>query len=400
MKFQDLFIFSSYSIIAQRMRSFLTSLGIAIGVICVIFLTGVGEGMQSYIISQFSQFGTNIIGISPGKTETMGMPMGAIGGTTRPLTFEDAEALERLPIVDVAVPVSGGSAEIEYKDRKRRSMVVGTGADYDVIVKATDMLGEYLPQDNPKSPRSLAVLGPKMRDELFYDTNPLGQIVRVNSERFRVIGVLPPKGDFLGMDLDDAIYIPIGKFQTMFNKNTFQEIDVVYYENVQPEEAVASIKRLMIDRHGVEDVTITTQEQMMETLGDIMKWLKFTVAAFGGISLLVGGVGIFTIMTVAVNERTSEIGVLRAIGASRKRIRDVFLLEAMFLAILGAMLGLLIGFAAVNITLVLYPDLPIAIAWDYILYAVLISLAIGLLAGFLPARAAARLDPVEALRTD
>jgi putative ABC transport system permease protein len=400
LKFQDLFIFSSYSIIAQRMRSFLTSLGIAIGVICVIFLTGVGEGMQSYIISQFSQFGTNIIGISPGKTETMGMPMGAIGGTTRPLTFEDAEALERLPIVDVAVPVSGGSAEIEYKDRKRRSMVVGTGADYDVIVKATDMLGEYLPHDNPKSPRSLAVLGPKMRDELFYDTNALGQIVRVNSERFRVIGVLPPKGDFLGMDLDDAIYIPIGKFQTMFNKNTFQEIDVVYYENVQPEEAVASIKRLMIDRHGVEDVTITTQEQMMETLGDIMKWLKFTVAAFGGISLLVGGVGIFTIMTVAVNERTSEIGVLRAIGASRKRIRDVFLLEAMFLAILGAMLGLLIGFAAVNITLVLYPDLPIAIAWDYILYAVLISLAIGLLAGFLPARAAARLDPVEALRTD
>jgi putative ABC transport system permease protein len=382
------------------MRSFLTSLGIAIGVICVIFLTGVGEGMQSYIISQFSQFGTNIIGISPGKTETMGMPMGAIGGTTRPLTFEDAEALERLPIVDVAVPVSGGSAEIEYKDRKRRSMVIGTGADYDVIVKATDMLGEYLPHDNPKSPRSLAVLGPKMRDELFYDTNALGQIVRVNSERFRVIGVLPPKGDFLGMDLDDAIYIPIGKFQTMFNKNTFQEIDVVYYENVQPEEAVASIKRLMIDRHGVEDVTITTQEQMMETLGDIMKWLKFTVAAFGGISLLVGGVGIFTIMTVAVNERTSEIGVLRAIGASRKRIRDVFLLEAMFLAILGAMLGLLIGFAAVNITLVLYPDLPIAIAWDYILYAVLISLAIGLLAGFLPARAAARLDPVEALRTD
>ena len=382
------------------MRSFLTSLGIAIGVICVIFLTGVGEGMQSYIISQFSQFGTNIIGISPGKTETMGMPMGAIGGTTRPLTFEDAEALERLPIVDVAVPVSGGSAEIEYKDKKRRSMVVGTGADYDVIVKATDMLGEYLPHDNPKSPRSLAVLGPKMRDELFYDTNALGQIVRVNSERFRVIGVLPPKGDFLGMDLDDAIYIPIGKFQTMFNKNTFQEIDVVYYENVQPEEAVASIKRLMIDRHGVEDVTITTQEQMMETLGDIMKWLKFTVAAFGGISLLVGGVGIFTIMTVAVNERTSEIGVLRAIGASRKRIRDVFLLEAMFLAILGAMLGLLIGFAAVNITLVLYPDLPIAIAWDYILYAVLISLAIGLLAGFLPARAAARLDPVEALRTD
>ena len=399
MKFQDLFIFSSYSVVSQKMRSFLTSLGIAIGVVCVIFLTGLGQGLQTFIISQFTQFGSNIISISPGKTETMGMPLG-IFGTVKPLTFEDAEALERLPVIDVAVPVSGGSGEIEYGERMRRSMVVGTGADYDVIVDAKDMLGEYLPHDNPKSPRSLAVLGPKMRDELFGDANPLGELVRVNSERFRVIGVLPPKGDFLGIDLDDAIYIPMAKFQSMFNVNNFQEIDVVHYERYATEEAVASIKRLIIDRHGSEDVTIHTQANMLETLEDIMKWLKFTVAAFGGISLLVGGVGIFTIMTVAVNERTSEIGVLRAVGASRKKIRDVFLLESIFLAILGALLGLSIGFAAVYVALAFYPDMPIAIAWDYIVYAVFISLAIGLIAGFLPARAAAQLDPVEALRTD
>ena len=399
MKFQDLFIFSSYSVVSQKMRSFLTSLGIAIGVVCVIFLTGLGQGLQTFIISQFTQFGSNIISISPGKTETMGMPLG-IFGTVKPLTFEDAEALERLPVIDVAVPVSGGSGEIEYGERMRRSMVVGTGADYDVIVDAKDMLGEFLPHDNPKSPRSLAVLGPKMRDELFGDANPLGELVRVNSERFRVIGVLPPKGDFLGIDLDDAIYIPMAKFQSMFNVNNFQEIDVVHYERYATEEAVASIKRLIIDRHGSEDVTIHTQANMLETLEDIMKWLKFTVAAFGGISLLVGGVGIFTIMTVAVNERTSEIGVLRAVGASRKKIRDVFLLESIFLAILGALLGLSIGFAAVYVALIFYPDMPIAIAWDYIVYAVFISLAIGLIAGFLPARSAAQLDPVEALRTD
>ena len=399
MKFQDLFIFSSYSVVSQKMRSFLTSLGIAIGVVCVIFLTGLGQGLQTFIISQFTQFGSNIISISPGKTETMGMPLG-IFGTVKPLTFEDAEALERLPVIDVAVPVSGGSGEIEYGERMRRSMVVGTGADYDVIVDAKDMLGEFLPHDNPKSPRSLAVLGPKMRDELFGDANPLGELVRVNSERFRVIGVLPPKGDFLGFDLDDAIYIPMAKFQSMFNVNNFQELDVVHYERYATEEAVASIKRLMIDRHGSEDVTIVTQANMLETLEDIMKWLKFTVAAFGGISLLVGGVGIFTIMTVAVNERTSEIGVLRAVGASQKKIRDVFLLESIFLAILGALLGLSIGFAAVYIALIFFPDMPIAIAWDYIVYAVFISLAIGLIAGFLPARAAAQLDPVEALRTD
>jgi len=399
MKLQDLFIFSTFSVVSQKMRSFLTSLGIAIGVVCVIFLTGLGQGLQTFIISQFTQFGSNIISIAPGKTETMGMPLGVFG-TVKPLTFEDAEALERLPVIQVAVPVSGGSGEIEYGERMRRSMVVGTGADYDVIVDAKDMLGEYLPHDNPKSPRSLAVLGPKMRDELFGDVNPLGELVRVNSERFRVIGVLPPKGDFLGIDLDDAIYIPMAKFQSMFNVNNFQEIDVVHYERYATEEAVASIKRLIIDRHGSEDVTIHTQANMLETLEDIMKWLKFTVAAFGGISLLVGGVGIFTIMTVAVNERTSEIGVLRAVGASRKKIRDVFLLESIFLAILGALLGLSIGFAAVYIALIFYPDMPIAIAWDYIVYAVLISLAIGLIAGFLPARAAAQLDPVEALRTD
>ena len=399
MKFKDLFLFSSFSIISQKMRSFLTSLGIAIGVICVIFLTGLGQGLQSYIVSQFTQFGSNIIGISPGKTETMGMPLGVFG-TVKPLTFEDAKALERLPVIEFAVPVSAGNGEIEYGEKMRRSMVVGTGADYDVIVDATDMLGEYLPHDNPKSPRSLAVLGPEMRDELFGDVNPLGELVRVNSERFRVIGVLPPKGDFLGFNLDDAIYIPMAKFQSMFNLNNFQELDVVHYERYETEEAVASIKRLIIDRHGSEDVTITTQANMLETLNDIMQWLKFTVAAFGGISLLVGGVGIFTIMTVAVNERTSEIGVLRAVGASQKKIRDVFLLESIFLAILGAVLGLSIGFAAIYVALLFYPDMPIAIAWDYIVYAVFISLAIGLLAGFLPARAAAQLDPVEALRTD
>ena len=381
------------------MRSFLTSLGIAIGVVCVIFLTGLGQGLQSYIVSQFTQFGSNIISVSPGKTETMGMPLG-IFGNVKPLTFEDAKALERLPVIEFAVPVSAGNGEIEYGEKMRRSKVVGTGADYDVIVDATDMLGEYLPHDNPKSPRSLAVLGPDMRDELFGDVNPLGEIVRVNSERFRVIGVLPPKGDFLGFNLDDAIYIPMAKFQSMFNLNNFQELDVVHYERYATEEAVASIKRLIIDRHGSEDVTITTQANMLETLNDIMQWLKFTVAAFGGISLLVGGVGIFTIMTVAVNERTSEIGVLRAVGASQKKIRDVFLLESIFLAILGAVLGLSIGFSAVYIALLFYPDMPIAIAWDYIVYAVLISLSIGLLAGFLPARAAAQLDPVKALRTD
>ncbi|HJL79574.1 MAG: ABC transporter permease [Gammaproteobacteria bacterium] len=399
MKFKDIFLFSSFSIVSQKMRSFLTALGIGVGVLCVIFLTSMGQGLQDFIVGQFTQFGSNIIAVQPGKTQTLGAPMG-IHGTMRPLSFGDAEAIEKLPLVEYSVPVSGANGEIENDTRLRRSLVVGTGADYDKIVGADTMLGQYLPKDNAKTPRSFVVLGPKMRDELFGNENPLGKAIRVNSQRFRIVGVLPPKGDFLGFDLDDAVYIPIAKFNTMFNKNGFQEIDVVHYDDATTEEVVASVKRLMISRHGGEDVTITTQADMLDSLGEIMKWLKFTVAAFGGISLLVGGVGIFTIMTVAVNERKSEIGILRAIGASQNRIRDVFLLESIFLSIFGAILGLLAGFLVINIALFIYPDLPIAIAWEYILYAVLISLFIGLLAGFLPARSASEMDPIEALRSD
>ena len=363
MKAKDIFIFSTFSVISQKMRSFLTSLGIAIGVVCVIFLTSLGQGLQDFIVSQFTQFGSNIIAINPGKEQTMGAPVGVFG-TVRPLSFEDVEALERLPTIDVVVPVSGGNGEIESDTRMRRSMVVGTGSDYDIIVDPDGKtLGKYLPDDNPKTPRAFAVLGPKMKDELFGDKNPLGLTIRVNSIRFRVIGVLPPKGDFLGMDLDDAVYIPIAKFNTMFNRNGFQEIDVIHKDNVTTDEAVASVKRLLINKHGGDDTTITTQADMLESLGEIMNWLKFTVAAFGG-------------------------------------IQDVFLLESIFLAILGAMLGLSIGFLAVNIALTIYPDMPIAIAWEYILYAILISLFIGLVAGYLPARSAAQLDPIEALRTD
>ena len=151
--------------------------------------------------------------------------------------------LRDCPLIKYAVPVSGANGEIESDTRLRRSLIVGTGADYDQIVGADTMLGQYLPKDNPKTPRSYAVLGPKMRDELFGNENPLGKTIRVNSQRFRVIGVLPPKGDFLGFDLDDAVYLPIAKFNTMFNKNGFQEIDVVHEENATTEEVVASVKK-------------------------------------------------------------------------------------------------------------------------------------------------------------
>ena len=163
MKIKDIFLFSSFSIVSQKLRSFLTALGIGVGVLCVIFLTSMGQGLQDFIVGQFTQFGSNIIAVQPGKTQTLGAPMG-IHGTMKPLSFGDTEAIEKLPLVEYAVPVSGANGEIESDTRLRRSLVVGTGADYDKIVGADTMLGQYLPKDNAKTPRSFVVLGPKMRD--------------------------------------------------------------------------------------------------------------------------------------------------------------------------------------------------------------------------------------------
>jgi putative ABC transport system permease protein len=398
-RWQDFLRFTTLSIVSHRARSLLTALGIAIGISAVVLLTSIGEGIHRFVLDEFTQFGTTIIAINPGKATTFGASIGVFG-TVRPLSLDDAEALTRLPYVQEAVPFVWGNAAVEGANRQRRTLVYGTGPGFPDAFQFPVAVGEFLPDDDVRAPRAFAVLGSKMRDELFGSTNPLGEQIRIAGDRYVVIGVMESKGNMLGFDLDDTVYIPVVRGLELFRRDGLLEIDVLYDEDAPVDELVAGIERLFVARHGGEDVTINTQDQMLDVLGRVLNVLTFAVAALGGISLLVGAVGIFTIMTIAVNERTSEIGLLRALGAARDQILRLFLGEAMVLAALGGLSGLLIGIGIARVLHFFVPALPVHTPVLFVFVAEGVAIVIGLISGVLPARNAAALEPVEAIRAE
>jgi len=387
------------ALLNQRLRSFLTALGIGVGIATVILLTSLGEGVHRFVVAEFTQFGTNLIAIVPGKTTTAGIS-GAVISNVRPLTLNDAEALRKLPQVLATVPVVQGNGPVEAGRRQRRTTVYGVGPEAPAVWQFNVGGGRFLPNDNPQTARAFAVLGSKLRQELFGETNPLGRLVRVGGSRFRVIGIMESKGQILGFDIDDAIYIPAAKSLELFNRDSLMEIDVLYAPEATGTEMAAKIKNMLISRHGSEDFSITTQEQMLDVLGSVLGVLTMGVGALGGISLLVGGVGILTIMTIAINDRTGEIGLLRSLGATKGQILMLFLGEAVALAAIGGTAGLILGWLGAWLLGVLVPALPTHTSWFYALLAEALAVVIGLAAGVLPARRAAGLDPVEALRAE
>ncbi len=381
------------------MRSGLTALGIAIGISAVILLTSISTGLQRFVLAEFTQFGTNLIGVTPGKTTTAGIS-GAVIGNIRPLTLDDADVLRQLPQVIDTVSVTQGSAAVEYKKHSRHTTVFGTTHAAPKVWQFNVALGKFLPDDDPVTARPYAVLGHKLYSELFKKVSPLGEAIRVGGYRYHVVGVMEPKGQLLGFDLDDAIYIPAGRALEMFNRDSLMEIDLLYRAGTDANKLSQRIKDLLQARHGSEDFSIVTQEQMLDTLANILGILTMAIAAIGGISLLVGGIGILTIMTIAVNERSNEIGLLRALGSSQRQISFLFLSEALTLSLIGGVFGLILGASAAVILQWTIPELPTQLSLNYILLAELIAVSIGLIAGVIPARRAAKLDPVEALRAE
>ena len=394
----DFLRFIVRSVISARLRSALTALGIAIGIMAVTLLTAIGEGVRSYVTDTFSQFGTNIMNISPGHSVTGGM--GGMLNTVRPLTLEDADAIARLPEVRAIVPNVGGLARIGAGNRSRNAMVLSaTPAALDVW-KLAVATGSFLPADDLHAARAFAVLGSKLKQELFGNGNALGQWVRIGDSRYLVVGTLESKGQLLSFDLDDAAYIPVSRGLQLFNREGLMEIDILFNPGLSSEKVASRVKALMIDRHGREDFTLITQDEMLGTLDRILNVLTLSVAALGSISLLVGGVGILTIMTTAVRERVSEIGLLRAIGATERQVLLLFLGEAIFLSLLGGIGGILMmGLIVATLGLTM-PGLPLSPQPAYLFAALGISGLIGLIAGVAPARHAARLDPIESLRTE
>lgn len=399
MRTRDFLHLTGSSLIARRLRSFLTALGIAVGIAAVVLLTSIGEGVHQFVLAEFTQFGTTLIGINPGKATTAGASMGAFG-TERPLTIEDAGALGQLPYIRAVVPFVQGNAEVEAGNRRRRTTIYGAGPQMPEAFSMKVKTGRFLPEDDPTAPRAFAVLGSKMRQELFADRNPLGQRITIGGNRYRVIGVMESKGTVLGFDLDDTVYIPAARALSLFNNESLFEIDVMYDAGTPVEKVVEGIRAVLAARHGRDDVTITTQQQMLDVLGSVLNVLTFSVAAIGGISLLVGAIGIITIMTIAINERTNEIGLLRALGARQPQILGLFLGEAVVLAAIGGLSGLALGIGIAGLLHAFLPALPVHIPLGYVLLAEGIAVGIGLVAGVVPAYRAANMDPVEALRAE
>lgn len=396
----DILRMSTGAMRGHPLRSGLSMLGIAIGVAAVILLTSLGEGARRFMVAQFSQFGTNVIAINPGKTETIGIP-GAFGGTTQKLTIDDAEALTRLPLVEHVVPLAIGQARVEGGGRGRSVFIYGSTAELTQVLMFRIGQGSFLPPGDPRRGGAVAVLGPTLKRELFGTQNALGEFVRIAGSRHRVIGVMAPKGEMLGMDIDDAAYIPVASAMQLFNLDELQEIDVLFAHERATEEVVDAVREVLIERHrGEEDFSVISQTEMLKVFGRVMDVITLGVALIAGISLLVGAVGILTMMWISVGERVSEIGLMRALGATAAQVHALFLFEAVLLTTLGGLAGLLFGFGVTTALRIAVPGFPIGAPFEYVVAAMLVSAAAGVISGVGPARRAADLEPVAALRTE
>ena len=398
MRWEDGFRLTASALTSRPLRSLLTLLGVAIGIAAVALLTAIGEGLRGYVLDNFSQFGTRIVAVHPGKTQTGGL--GGILSSVRPLSLADAEALRSLANVEAVVPIIQGSGDIQYGGMSRNSDIIGGGHQLAEAWRFRLALGQFLPAARDGQSPPYAVLGHKLRRELFGEANPLGERIRVGGMRFRVIGVMEEKGQLLGFDLDDIAYIPVDWAQSLFNRDGLMEIDVIFNAGTSSAQLAERMRRLLLERHGDEDFSLTTQDDMLASLDRILATLTIAIGALGGISLLVGAVGILTIMTTTVAERTAEIGLLRAIGATPRQVLGLFLAEAALLSLAGGVLGLLLMGLLLAILHLALPGLPLSLAPGFLLLALLLSGAIGLLAGIAPARRAARLHPVDALRSE
>ncbi|HQQ62772.1 MAG TPA: ABC transporter permease [Pseudomonadales bacterium] len=388
----------SRSLTAGKLRTGLTAVGIAIGISAVILLTAIGEGLRVYVLDSFSQFGSRIVKVTPGKNQTMGMA--GVLSTVRPLTIADSEALRQIRDVKYVVPIVTGTGHVEASNRARDTDVFGVGSDAPVAWQMPVALGGFLPPDDPATTRPFVVLGSKLRHELFGDDNPLGQFVRIGGSRFRVVGVMESKGDFLGTDLDEIAFIPANRALQLFNRVNLQEMDVVFTENSTSAVISERIKNRFREIHGDDDVTLFTQDDMLASLDRILGLLTIAVGALGSISLLVGGVGVLTIMSTTLRERTAEIGLLRALGTTQLQLLSLFLGEAVLLAMMGGALGLATVGVILGIIKLALPAMPVTIQPFYFVLSLGLSGTIGLFSGIAPAWRASRLDPIEALRED
>ena len=396
MRIADLLQFAVGAVRGHRLRTSLSLLGVAIGVSSVILLTSLGEGARRYVIGEFTSLGSNLLIIIPGKTETAGLaPL--VSTAPHDLTLQDADALPmRVGAVRRVAPVIVGTAAVRSGERSREVTVIGTTREVLTIRQLKMSTGRFLPANEPDA--SVCVLGTRVQRELFPDENPLGKLVRIGDWRFRVIGVIAPRGTSIGMDMDEVVEIPVNTGLRLFNRSSLYRILAEVGSHQEIDRAREAVLQVLRERHaGQEDVTVLTQDAVLATFDSILKALTAALASIAAISLGVAGLGIMNLMLVSVTERTREIGLLRAVGATQAQVLALFLVEAALLATVGGGLGLLAGLGVGRLLQQFYPEFPFQAPPWAIPAALGVSCSVGLVFGILPARHASRLDPVLAL---
>lgn len=400
MKLRDTLQFSLKTVASYRTRSLLIVLAMALGVAAVVVLTALGDGARRYVVGQFSSIGTNLIAVLPGRAETSGgFPGAALGQTPRDLTLEDARALGHLPQVRRYAPLNVGVAELVAVGRLREVTVLGSTADILPIRHMKLAQGSFLAQEKGKGGGSAQILlGAKLAQEFFPQSHAVGQRVRLGDRRFLVSGVLAPQGESMGFNSDEIVVIPINYAQALFNTSSLFRILVETKSRGGLISAKEAIGEVLKQRHdGEEDVTVITQDAVLATFDRILRALTLGVAGIAAISLAVAGILVMNVMLVAVSQRTSEIGLLKAIGAPSADIHRLFLAEAVWLSLVGAITGFALGQLGSLLIRLAYPQLP---AWPPTwasIAGIAVAFVTGLLASLLPAARAARLDPVKAL---
>ncbi|MGD8476009.1 MAG: ABC transporter permease [Burkholderiales bacterium] len=395
----DVLRFATSSLTGFRTRTVLMVIAMSIGVGAVVVLTSLGEGARRYVINEFSSLGTNLIIVFPGRTETGGnLPGMMVGRSPRDLTLDDAVAILRSRYVSRIAPLNVGSAYLSRGRLSREAPILGTTHDFRAIRHLEMSRGSFLPPGDPTQARSICVIGQTLSHELFGGEEPIGQWVRIGDRRFRVIGVLGAKGRSLGFDTDELAIIPVASAQQLFNQPSLFRILIETRHRDALDAAQDAIRQILKDRHeGEEDVTVITQDAVLATFDRILRTLTLAVGGIAAISLGVAGILTMNVMLVAVSQRTAEIGLLKALGASRKQIRNLFFAEATLLSALGAVVGLFIGAAGIVAIRQVYPAFPAAAPLWAIAAAVVTATLTGVGFSVMPARRASRLDPVIAL---
>lgn len=395
------------ALLANKFRTFLTILGIIIGISSVIILVGIGKGSESLIINQVRSLGSRTIIIGPGKEPEGPSQFAEI--LTKSLKESDLKKLSELSLISKISPIVFGFAPVIYQNEKTRAQFIGTNSEAHYIQDIKLESGRFFTEDDVNSRAKVAILGSKIKENLFGQADPIGEFIKIRNFNFKIVGVLKSKGVLAFQDLDKQIYLPYTTAQeALLGIDHFHTIMIQAESEKAVSELVEEIKRVLRENHNISDPSqddfhVMTQEDTAQKINIIGNILTIFLAIVAGISLLVGGIGIMNIMLVAVKERTREIGLRKAVGATSRDILNQFLIEAVILTLTGGIFGTIIGilfsgFMSFVLSTYFGYKWDFIIPWQILILAVFISITVGLIFGIYPAKKAADLNPIDALR--